>query len=201
MHIHAYWAYWCMCKQGHAACACVKRTCCMYKYEFIYMQTRGCCVLLCKRVHMVLHVLDHTEMHICTRPVTFSSVYTACCVCIYNRLLQVGVLTEPACRLYMSKVGVCKTLCPQHMLAPNYGQNCNVPKFHKFLWNLLKKQSGNLFIIPYQLTKFQASSSNSFRYILLTSLKCTFQRAIAPEKIDGICSKANQAIYSSFPIS
>ena len=71
VHLHAYWAYWmCMCKQRHAACSCVKRTCCMYKCEFIYMQTRGCCVFMCKPVLMVLHVLDYTEMHICTRHVT-----------------------------------------------------------------------------------------------------------------------------------
>ena len=44
----------------------------------------------------------------------------------------------------------------------------------------------NLFIIPYQLTKFQAPSSNSFQEILLTSLKCpNLQRAITPEKFDG----------------
>ena len=53
----------------------------MYKCGFIYMQTRGCCVFMCKWALMVLHVLDHTEIHICTRPVTFSSVNAACCVC------------------------------------------------------------------------------------------------------------------------
>ena len=47
----------------------------------------------------------------------------------------------------------------------------------------LVKQS--ILIIPYQLTKFQAPSSNSFRDILLTSLKCqNFQWAITPEKQD-----------------
>ena len=46
-----------------------------------------------------------------------------------------------------------------------------------------KKKSGNLFITPYQLSKFQVPTSNSFRDILLTSLKCpNFQRAITPEK-------------------
>ena len=44
-------------------------------------------------------------------------------------------------------------------------------------------QSGNLLIIPYQLTKFQALSSNNFRDILLTSLKCpNFKQNITPEK-------------------
>ena len=66
LHIHATGLTGCIClnaacclyrcKQGHAACACVKRDCCMYKCEFIYMQTRGCCVFMGKRVLMVLHM-------------------------------------------------------------------------------------------------------------------------------------------------
>ena len=59
--------------------------------------------------------------------------------------------------------------------------------------------------LPYQLTKFQDPSSNNFRKILLTSLKCSnLQRVISfvtPEKCDGIYSKVNQVIYSSSPIS
>ena len=101
--------------------------------------------------------------------------------------------------LKSTTAGVCNTPCPQHMLAPKYGQICNVPEFHKFLWNLLKSYSGNLLFIPYQLTKFEAPSSNSFQDILLISLKCLyFQRAIPPEKLH---SKVNQVIYSSSPIS
>ena len=56
--------------------------------------------------------------------------------------------------------------------------------------------------IAYQLTKFQGSSSNSFRDIFLTSLKCpNLQRAITLANFNGICSKVNQVIYSSFPVS
>ena len=67
-----------------------------------------------------------------------------------------------------------------------------------FVQNLI----GNLLIITYQLTKFQAPSSNSFQDILLTILKCSnlqraialickgnLQRAITPEKFDGIFIK------------
>ena len=69
-------------------------------------------------------------------------------------------------------------------------------------WIFLKIYSGNLLIIPYQLTKFQAPSSNSFRDILLTSLKCqNFQRAITPKKYGEFFKKYNQVIYSSSPIS
>ena len=53
----------------------------------------------------------------------------------------------------------------------------------------------NLFIIAYQLTKFQTPSSN------LTRLKCPLQRAITQEKLDRICSKVNQVICSRYPIS
>ena len=46
-----------------------------------------------------------------------------------------------------------------------------------------KIKSGNVLIIPYQLTKFQAPTSNSFWDILPTSLKRpNFQRAITPKK-------------------
>ena len=94
----------------------------------------------------------------------------------------------------MGKAGACKALCPQHMLAPYYGQYCKCQNSTN-LFGICLSQSGNLLIIPYQLNKCQAPSSNSFRYILLTSLKWpNFQRAITPENIDGIRSKANQAI-------
>ena len=46
-----------------------------------------------------------------------------------------------------------------------------------------RASTGNLLTIPYQLSKFQAPNSNTFRDILLTSLKCpNFQRAITAEK-------------------
>ena len=55
---------------------------------------------------------------------------------------------------------------------------------------------------PKMLTMLQAPSLNSFREILLTSLKCpNLQRAITPETIDRICSKVNQIIHLSSPIS
>ena len=37
-----------------------------------------------------------------------------------------------------TSASVCKTLCPQSLLAPEDGQICKEPKFHKFLWNSLK---------------------------------------------------------------
>ena len=47
-----------------------------------------------------------------------------------------------------------------------------------------------------------SSAILNFQDILLTTLKCpNLQRAITPIKIDGICSKVNQVIYSSSPIS
>ena len=64
-----------------------------------------------------------------------------------------------------------------------------MPKFSKghnskkIRWFFKKIESGNLLIIPYQLAKFQAPSSNTFRDILLKILKCPkFQKAITPEK-------------------
>ena len=62
---------------------------------------------------------------------------------------------------------------------PKFSQGHNSEKYNDFfrIW------SANLLIICYQLTKFQAPSSNSFRDILLTSLKYpNFQKAITPEK-------------------
>ena len=115
---------------------------------------------------------------------------------------------------------------------PNLQRAITAEKFDGFFF---QKLSGNPLIIPYQLTKLQESSSNTFgdilltrfhsdffksypvtyssspiswasfkilRGILLTSLKYTnIQRAITPEKNDGIHSKVNQVIYSSSPIS
>ena len=54
---------------------------------------------------------------------------------------------------------------------------------HKTFWTLLKSLTGNLLIIPYQLTKFQTPSLN------LTRLKCPLQRAITQENSDRIFSK------------
>ena len=51
---------------------------------------------------------------------------------------------------------------------------------------LLKSLSGNLLIIPYQLTKFQTPSSN------MTRLKSPLQRAVTREKWDRICSKVSE---------
>ena len=61
-----------------------------------------------------------------------------------------------------TRAGVCKTLCPKHLLVPKYGQICSVviPQKKKKNWTLLKRLIGNLLIIPYQLAKFQTSSSN-----------------------------------------
>ena len=79
-----------------------------------------------------------------------------------------------------------KDYAPNNCLSPNMAEFA-VSYLHKKFWTLLKRLTGNLHIIPYQLTKFQVPSSNNFRDILLTSLKWpNFQRAI---------------IYSSSPIS
>ena len=78
---------------------------------------------------------------------------------------------------------------------PKYGQICTVLLFHKKMWTLLKSLTGNLLIIPYQLTKFQTPSSN------LIWLKCPLQRAITQENLDRIFSKVNQVISSSYPNS
>ena len=81
----------------------------------------------------------------------------------------------------------------------NSRNNFKMPKFakghnsNKFLQNLLN---------IYQLTKIQAPSSNSFRDILLTSVKCLIlQRAIMLEKGNRISSKVNKVICLSSPIS
>ena len=69
------------------------------------------------------------------------------------------------------------------MLAPNTNlENIYNPSLMLYLntknrRNLFSSQSGYVLIIPYQLSKFQAPSLNSFCYILLTSLKGpNFQR-------------------------
>ena len=52
------------------------------------------------------------------------------------------------------------------------------------------KSPDNLPIIPYQLTKFQAPSSNSFLDTLLTILKCPkLQKLITLERFDKIGSE------------
>ena len=58
-----------------------------------------------------------------------------------------------------TRAGVCKTLCPQHLLAFKYGQIARAV-IPQFFWTLLKRLTCNLFIISYQLTKFQTPSSN-----------------------------------------
>ena len=76
---------------------------------------------------------------------------------------------------------------------------CHNSKNH---WLCSKVKTGNLLVIPYQLTKFQAPSSNSFWDILLTSLKCpNLRRTITPAKIDRIFQKVNQVNYPSSPMS
>ena len=45
-----------MCKQGHAACACVNRVCCVYMCEYIYMKMVGNILFMSKRFLMLLHV-------------------------------------------------------------------------------------------------------------------------------------------------
>ena len=67
---------------------------------------------------------------------------------------------------------------------PKYGQICTYKNF----WTLLKSLTRNLFIIPYQLTKFQTPSSD------LT------KGHNSGEKL-RICSTVNQVICSSYPIS
>ena len=86
-----------------------------------------------------------------------------------------------------TRAGVYETLCPQHMLALNNNikmvptlQRAITPEiFYRICSNV-----NQVLIIAYQLTKFQAPSSNSFQEILLTSLKCqNLQRAKNFEKL------------------
>ena len=56
--------------------------------------------------------------------------------------------------------------CPQ--IWPNLQCRNSTKKF----WTLRKCLTGILYIIPYELTKFQVPISNTFQDILLTSLKC-----------------------------
>ena len=56
-------------------------------------------------------------------------------------------------------------------------------KSNYVLNTFVKRSPSNLLIISYKLNKIQVPSSNSFRDILLTILKCpNFQMAIIPEK-------------------
>ena len=58
------------------------------------------------------------------------------------------------------------------------GYNCG-----KVFFFFFKIKSGQLLIIPYQLTKFQAPTSYTYRDVLLTRLKYSkFEGAITPEK-------------------
>ena len=63
-------------------------------------------------------------------------------------------------KITITGADVCKTLCTEHLLAPKYIAKFAAPQFHKNVWTLLKSLTGNLFIIPYHLTKFQTPSSN-----------------------------------------
>ena len=66
---------------------------------------------------------------------------------------------------------------------PKFSKGLNSGKIKWFFFFFFLIQSGNLPIIPYQLTKFQDPSSNTFWDILQTTLKYpNFQRAITPEK-------------------
>ena len=51
---------------------------------------------------------------------------------------------------------------------PQIYPNLQVVSPQKF-WTLLKRLTGNLHIIPYQLTKFQVPSSNTFRDTAITA--------------------------------
>ena len=126
---------------------------------------------------------------------------------IFRPLKFCGVNSDlPSMLFYYSKIPIESPYLKQFLRY--LGDKFKKPKFSKDhtskknWWNLFKSLSGNLLIILYQLTNFQTSSSNTFREILLTSLKCpNLQRAITPELIDWICSKVNQVTYSSSPTS
>ena len=83
--------------------------------------------------------------------------------------------------------------------------NFKMPKFSKGHnsgknWrNLLKVDQINLLIILYQLTKFQAPSSNTFRDILLTRFHSDcFKRALTPEREITWTKKKKKKIQVGF---
>ena len=68
-------------------------------------------------------------------------------------------------------------------------------------WTLLKCLTGNLHIIAYQLTKFQAPSSNSLRHLADKFKMPKFSKGHNSGKIKWIVLKFDQVIYSSSAIS
>ena len=104
----------------------------------------------------------------------------------YNSLYWLNYFCDFTAKYQRTRASVFKTLCPQHMLAPNTNleNNMYAPidnasliwyfKSTKNRRNLFNIQSVYLHTIPNQLSKLQAPSLNSFRDILLTSLnlKC-----------------------------
>ena len=106
------------------------------------------------------------------------------------KMIQLSQLKACVVNVTLTRAGVCKTLCPQHLL-PLIWPNMHSAVIPQENLDFAQK----LLIIPYQLTKFPTPSSN------LTRLKCPLQRAITQEKLDRICPKVNQVICSSYPIS
>ena len=63
---------------------------------------------------------------------------------------------------------------------------------------VFKSRSGQLIILSYQLVKYQDNSSNTFRDILLTRLKCpNFLKGNNSKTFFRFFSKGNQVIYLS----
>ena len=82
-------------------------------------------------------------------------------------------------------------ICWQILKKPYFSGVMALWKFGQFF---LKVWSGNLLIIPYQLTKFQAPSSNTFRDILLTRFHSYFFKG-ARKKNTGQLFFHEESIY------
>ena len=67
----------------------------------------------------------------------------------YKKILDVNLYTQK------NRASVCKTLCPQHLLAPKYGQLNTVPYFHKKIGLYRKVKQ-----VIYSSSPFHIATSN-----------------------------------------
>ena len=110
-----------------------------------------------------------------------------------DELKLILTIKKSGCQFTQKKnrANVCKTLCPQHLLAPKYGQVYTVPYFHKKNW-----LCRNVKQVIYSSFPFQTVSST-----LADKVETPFAKSTTLEKFCSICSNVNQVIYPSTPIS